>query len=64
MRDVGVLDQIILKDASLMYLTASLMLQTASTTPMHLNILTGFQLRLREALRYVSTISNTPASLT
>ena len=29
-------------------------MQTAQTTPMHLSILTGFQLRLREALRWVS----------
>ncbi len=32
-------------------------LQTASTTTMHLNILTGFQLRIREALRWVSPAS-------
>ena len=34
------------------------MVQTASTTTMHLNILTGFQLRIREALRWVSPTSD------
>ena len=34
------------------------MLQSASTTTMHLNILTGFQLRIREALRWVRPISH------
>ena len=40
------------------FVTLLVMLQSASTTTMHLNILTGFQLRIREALRWVSPTSD------
>ena len=33
-----------------------MLVQTAESTPVHLGILTSFQLRLREALRWVSAI--------